>query len=188
MVIIIIIIIDLIRHTTTGAAGYSITDTIADILADDIIDAFPIPSLTVLPTPSPIPSPIQHHYGGPEGSFPSGNEWKCTCTAEVHGLEWQWVVLAGNMRKCSDLCGNKRINSETCGQVRLWADYPRNSRQRAETSRSMWKRAVIGGFRQKLGAALQACGNGQSKVIQAVDCGKEWPLADSIGIEQKQAD
>ena len=41
---VIIIIIDLIRHTITGAAGYSIadtfTDSVTDIMADTVADAF----------------------------------------------------------------------------------------------------------------------------------------------------
>ena len=48
---VIILIIDLMRHTTTGAARYY-------SIADNIVDAFPIPSPTVSPTPSLISSPM----------------------------------------------------------------------------------------------------------------------------------
>ena len=38
------------------------------------------------------------------------------------------------------------------------------------------------------GGSLSGVAMGRVRRIQAVDCGKERPLADSIGIERKQAD
>ena len=72
------------------------------------------------------------------------------------------MALSGLSRKLAAKGGNERIDAEKSGHWRI----------PSETRGGSPSGVAMGGVRQ----------------IQAVDCGKERPLADSIGIERKQAD
>ena len=51
-------------------------------------------------------------YGGPEGSFSSGNKRRHTCTVAMSGSARTGVVMGGPGRQCAETLGFERKQAE----------------------------------------------------------------------------
>ena len=71
---------------------------------------------------------IGQNYGGPEGSFPSGNEQRCTCAAAMSGSARTGAAMGSRAAAMS-------------GSARTGAAMAAPGRQCAETLGFEWKQA-----------------------------------------------